>query len=87
MRKDELVSLKKRKESHYIESFAIRKKKKKKKKTILYYNERVIDVSLCKADSELAPYRSQEVHYDHRVIDDRRVTPPDTCDTEDEPNM
>jgi len=32
------------------------------------------------------PHRSQEVRCD-RVIDDRRVTPPDTCGTEDEPNM
>jgi len=33
------------------------------------------------------PHRSQEVRCDRRVIDDRRVTPPDTCGTEDEPNM
>lgn len=37
--------------------------------------------------SRHSPYRSQEVRYDRRVIDDRRVTPPDTCGTEDEPNM
>jgi len=35
--------------------------------------------------SPCSPYRSQEVHNDRRVIDDRRVTPPDTCGTEDEP--
>lgn len=34
-----------------------------------------------------ALYRFQEVHSDSRVIDDRRVTPPDTCDTETKPNM
>jgi len=35
--------------------------------------------------SPCSPYRFQEVHNDRRVIDDRRVTPPDTCGTEDEP--
>lgn len=63
--------------------------KKKKKKPITYYNERIMDVPSCKTDSYPVPSlsASQEVHSDRRVIDDRRVTPTDTCGTEDEPNM
>lgn len=48
-----------------------------------------MNVPSCRTDSQpvLSLSASQEVHNDRRVIDDRRVTPTDTCGTEDEPNM
>lgn len=48
-----------------------------------------MDVPSCKTDSHSVPSLSdsQEVHSYRRVIDDRRVTPTDTCGAEDESNM
>lgn len=66
-----------------------RTKKSGGKKLITHYNERLIDVTLRKTVSQsvLSLSLSGSSQTIARVIDDRRVTPPGTCGTEDESNM